>query len=73
MRRTIALIGIVALAVAAIPAAAKEKKKKPPLDDIVITKPADKSSPSLKTPAPTGPTPVPYPNTNPPASGRSTR
>ena len=72
MRRTIALIGIVAFAVAAMPAAAKEKKKSTP-DDIVITKPVDKSSPSLKTPAPTGPVPTPYPNTNPTASGRSTR
>ena len=72
MRRTIALIGIVSFAVAAIPAAAKEKKKSTP-DDIVITKPTDKSSPSLKTPAPTGPVPTPYPNTNPTASGRSTR
>ena len=73
MRRTIALIGIVSFAVAAIPAAAKEKKKKSTPDDIVITKPVDKSSPSLKTPAPTGPVPTPYPNTNPTASGRSTR
>ncbi len=72
MHRTTALIAIVSFAFAAMPAAAKEKKKKPP-DDIVITKPVDKSSPSLKAPAPTGPTPVPYPNTNPPASGRSTR
>ena len=72
MRRTIALIGIVSFAVAALPAAAKEKKKSTP-DDIVITKPVDKSSPSLTTPAPTGPIPVPYPNTNPAASGRSTR
>ena len=72
MRRTIALIGIVSFAVASAPVAAKEKKKSTP-DDIVITKPVDKSSPSLKTPAPTGPVPTPYPNTNPTASGRSTR
>ena len=73
MRRTIALIGIVSFAVAAIPAAAKEKKKSTP-DDIVITKPVDTSSPSFKPQPPlTGPIPVPYPSTNPPASGRSTR
>jgi hypothetical protein len=71
MRRAIALIAGVLLAVAAVPAAAKEKKKTP--SDIVVTKPADKSSPTLlQSPGPAGPTPIPYPNTNPPAK-RSTR
>lgn len=72
MRRTTALSASILLAVAAAPAAAKEKKKTP--SDIVITKPADKSSPTLlQTPSPAGPTPIPYPNTSPPAAGRSTR
>lgn len=72
MRRTIALIASILLAVAAAPAVAKEKKKTP--SDIVITKPADKSSPILlQTPSPAGPTPIPYPNTNPPPAERSTR
>jgi hypothetical protein len=69
--RPSALVAGVVLAVVAAPAAAKEKKKTQ--SDIVITKPADKSSPTLQqTPGPAGPTPIPYPNTSPPAK-RSTR
>lgn len=66
MRRAFAPIMLALLTIAAAapsaPATAKEKKKPP--EDIVITKPVDKSSPTLlKAPIPAGPTPVPYPNT----------
>ncbi|MEX0590325.1 MAG: hypothetical protein WD207_04495 [Xanthobacteraceae bacterium] len=75
MLRTLALVMFASLAITAAapaaPATAKEKKKKP-LDDIVVTKPIDKPSPSLlKAPAPGGPTPVPYPNAVSPVPNRS--
>jgi hypothetical protein len=71
MRLIVALIASISFAITGTPAIASKKKSQ---SDIVITKPADKSSPTLQTaPGPAGPTPIPYPNTNPPASGRSTR
>jgi hypothetical protein len=71
MRLSLALIASISPAIATTPAIASKTKSQ---SDIVITKPADKTSPALQTaPGPAGPTPIPYPNTNPPASGRSTR